>query len=339
MKTLFLIMILMLYAMQATAINIQSRVNESDPPVVSITVRSAHDFEKNISLKVGVDPKKINPERVAKILNSVVITDWHGNVIPGGDYDLDANIIIGYGEGSIEVIRVTDGEYPKIIAVFRDEHGNLINPDPNLIGAVTFNNEPICMDVQPIGDSHVSVLVDLIIDKSGSMWNVMGEAKQAARELVDVLPETAQCQIKAAAGITVNLTPNGFENCRTVVDVVDQLEAMGSTDLYSPLKQSYEYFNDEIDPSPGEVDKTVILLTDGEVNQSLELKDQLKVLKGDTRTLVYYIGNYEEKYFKELADGYVKGSSRPTGEIKNFLAAIGKSIKYQHVLSTKPCNT
>lgn len=340
MKKLFTLVLLLglTFSLQTVAVSIKPRIDGAEPPVVSVTIRSAHDFERTISLKVRLDPSKMNPERRAEIIESVTIRDWSGNVIPGSDYDINANIIIGYGEGSIEIIRVGDGEYPKIIAVFRDKFGNLVNPDPKLVGAVNFNNEPVCMDIEPIADTHVPVLVDLIIDKSGSMWHVMGETKQAAKKLVHALPETAQCQIKAVAGTTENLTPDGFENCRSVINVVDQLEAMGGTDLYTPLKQSYEYFNHEINLSPGEVDKTVILVTDGEVNQSLELKDQLKVLKGDTRTLVYYIGNHNDRYFKELADGYVKGANRPTGEIESFLSAIGKAIKYQHVLTTKPCN-
>ncbi len=140
-------------------------------------------------------------------------------------------------------------------------------PNPNIESATIQllgpNNTPIPATVE---DPQTPVYITLLIDGSGSMQNVIGDVREAARSAIDNAPPTAYfsvIQFNETVSVIEDFT-NDHNRVKSAINIVES-QANKGTCLYDALYDAIGILDNQI-KSPQER-RAIILFTDG--------KDQL----------------------------------------------------------------
>ena len=179
----------------ACAIEIVPRVDPESS--AEISVRSIHNFEQEITLKLRTDPSRVSPKRLAELVRKIDMRDGQGVVIQSGiDIDTVHDLVLGFSGGTAEIVKVTTaGRDLQVIGLFKDAQGQLIQPPASQIGAYTTGGERLCFAYQTIEMAAAPMTFALWIDRSGSMKDVMGAVKETARHFIHLLPNHARCSV------------------------------------------------------------------------------------------------------------------------------------------------
>ena len=127
------------------------------------------------------------------------------------------------------------------------------------------NNEPVSAVVE---DPQTPVYISLLIDGSGSMGNVIGDVREAARSAIDNAPPNAYFSVIQfnEESILVQDFTNDLNRVKNAIDSVNSVPNKG-TCLYDSLYNAIGQLDDQIQ-NPEER-RAIILFTDG--------KDQLTI--------------------------------------------------------------
>lgn len=175
----------------------------------------------------------------------------------------------------------------------------------------------------------------LLLDRSGSMAGVMDDVRRAARSFLHALPPRAHCAVGAFSDEYSFERSEGFggDACGSRAFTMQGLTPRGGTNLFVPLKATYEWLASK---GPNH-QKAVIIITDGQVNERLDLAAQARAAKGDTVTFVYYLGQIDDTWLKDLADNYLRHEGDLRAALPRYFSVVSEAYRRQVVLRLKPC--
>ncbi|WP_172332130.1 VWA domain-containing protein [Mangrovicoccus sp. HB161399] len=320
-----------------------------------VSVQRWQDFKGDVLLSVRTDPKLVPTDRLREIVASINMVDDFGAEI-ASDYDINAehDIVLGISGGSVEITHIArDDQGLVITALVRDGAGNVIDPPQGALALYRTGGEKLCFEEQvvqvrstktvPLGSSSGATSTDrlpmnfvILLDRSGSMLNVMDDVKAAARSFIDDLPDNATCVVGAFADEGGSFEPSeglGLGYCRAANFSMSGVKAGGGTDLFQPLKNTYEWLARE---KPGE-QSAVIIITDGVVNRKTELSSVVRDLKGDALTFVYFLGGREERYLRSIADSYLTHEGDLADQLPKYFKVLSETYSSQTVLRQVAC--
>ena len=174
----------------------------------------------------------------------------------------------------------------------------------------------------------------LLLDRSGSMADVISDVQESAKSFLKDLPPSAECALASFNG-SFSYHNLYFQNCNGGDFKLQTLSAEGGTDLYSPLLSAYESLSRECFE---DYQKAVILITDGQIPSDDETKKELLAAKNDTLTFVNFLGNKNDEQLIGLADAYLQTTSDIKSSLQQYFHSLSTAYGAQKVLVVKSCN-
>jgi len=210
-----------------------------------------------------------------------------------------------------------------------------------------------CFNWETLDSSSVEVAVNLLLDTSYSMANVMGDVRKSTEGFLQQLPKNAVCQMQFfgsdsyfadARSTSTNSQPLPLEKCSAFGSQMLNKHAQaegGGTQIAKALLKSYG----EAVSRPESLNLTM-LITDGggEENASSATFQKMMALRqqainsAGVYTFVNWLGNFDQsKPISAVADGQMIGvvANRPVAE--DFFRNTVNLLENQMVLTTYDC--
>jgi len=316
-----------------TAISIKSRILRQSPKII---IRSRYDFEKQISLKVRPDPRFLSSDVLIKTISELGMHDAKGvRITSGFDIDLENDLVLAFSGGISEIIKSSSSPSGlTITANFKDNNGNFISPPKDSLALYTTGGERLCFEYQEIAKTAPKMAFILLLDRSGSMTDVISDVQASARIFLNELPLSAECAL-ASFNSSFSYHNDYFQSCNNGDFSLDNLSAGGGTELYSPLLNAYEilsreYFKDH--------QKAVIVITDGQISPDEEMKQKLIAGKKDILTFVYFLGDKDDDHLIGLADAFLQATSEFRKNLDQYFHSLSTAYGTQKVLKVRRCD-
>jgi Ca-activated chloride channel family protein len=230
-----------------------------------------------------------------------------------------------------------------------DKHGALVSGLPPESFVVSQDNVP--QRIASFGEQDIPVSIGVVFDTSGSMRNVLGQARNVLKEFL-----SASNPEDEAFLYSVSSRPEkdgGFtKDFNSLVDRMMFTDAGGSTALvdtiYASIQQSRSAHNGR---------RALLVISDGMDNHSRYSKSELMSLAVEADMQIYTISVFdpprnkkpielgEERngifFLEELANrtGGVQIVVRDSGEINRAATSIAKVIRDQYLIGYVPENT
>lgn len=313
-----------------------------DPSITAdLMVEQLRDFAQSMTLEVRRDPARIPSDALIAMVAGLAMEDGGGIAVTRG-YDIDAQVdlVLGTSQGSAQIIFAdplgADGL--EVVAVFRDEAGQVMIPPASSISAYRTDGERLCLaeDAQEL--EHAPALpmsFVLLLDASGSMGSVMDDLRHAANGFLTDLPDSAQCYVGAFAS-----EPNfsrrsglGEASCHPRNFHLDGLTADGGTNLYDPMRVGYAWLNSQ----PNNHQRAMIIISDGAANRNEHEIASLVSDKEDSVTFVYFLGSREERWLRGIADNYLAHDGHLAPQLTPYFRVVSDAYVQQTVLRLGPC--
>ena len=313
-------------------ISVHSRT-ENAP--VKIIVRSAYDFEQEISFKVKTDPKMSVSDVLIKMISKIGMVDAHGvEIISGFDIDPVHNLVLAFSGGTSEIIKTA--KMPgglQIIGSFKDADGNFVSPPAGALAVYNTHGEKLCFDYETVQQAAPKMGIAILLDRSGSMTGNIESVKNTAQDFLNILPQSAECAV-GSFNTSLHYEHTHYQSCSGGRFGFETIEAGGGTDIFVPLKDAYtvlsgEHFQD--------YQKAVIIITDGYTMNDEALKQELLGMKKDILTFVYFIGGNKKDDLEELTDHFISQGGDVEQSLSQYFTVIGQAYNSQKVLSIRNC--
>ena len=195
-------------------------------------------------------------------------------------------------------------------------------------------------------ETNLPLRVALVFDASASISSRFNFEQQAA---IQFFQQMLRPSVDKAIVVTFKSTPTlaqGFsDNSKKLGEAVEEISAGGGSAVYDAVNLATEKLMDSGDESP--VRRVIILITDGEDNQSGITRRQLIDAANHAEVTVYAISsNFSniqtrgDNILRELAD-QTGGRAFFPGKIENVshdFKQIEQELRAQYVLSYKPAD-
>jgi len=300
-----------------------------------VKILQLHDFTQQFTLSVRTHPDRIAPEERLRILQELSIGEKLGVEVEALDYSAPDDLVLGYEGGSVEINRIKRNAQGQlsIWATFRDENGQFIEPKPNDIHSITFGNENVCFDVVSIEKHGEPIYVSLMVDKSGSMANVINEVASSAKRFLSQLPVNAICRV-FSFDTQMHRLHDGEQIACDSRHINLDLKAEGGTDIYTGLHAEFSRYNQ---PRYQDASRMVLIITDGQIAPDQVGKEALMQHKRDTKNFVYFLGSKDESSLEGLADNFLKDTGNLGFTLGQYFTVLNRAIETQRVLTKVPC--
>ena len=317
---------------QDANISITSSTQSHSPTII---IRSDYDFEKQISLKVKPDPRFLPSEVFIKKISEIGLYDTRGvRITSGFDIDLQNELVLAYSGGIAEIIStsVSPAGYT-ITANFKDRSGKFVSPPMDRIALINTAGENLCFTFKDVKKNPPKMAFILLLDRSGSMKDVILDVQTSAQRFLRELPPFAECAL-ASFNSDYTWHTRALKNCNCGDFELKSLEAKGKTDIYTPLLNAYQrlshhHFKD--------YQKAVILITDGQIYPDEGMKQTLLSSKQDILTFVYFLGHKDDEQLIGLADAYLQAGTDIKSSLKNYFHSLSSAYGLQKVIEVRPC--
>lgn len=329
---------LVLAASPALAGKLQIKPRVDPGQVVEIEIERMREFEKAVSLRLRTDPARVPSARVLELVRSIDMRDANGIKIERG-YAIDAasDLVIGYSGGTAEIVKVHQEHRSLVVAaLFKDEQGRITQPPAHSLAVYTTSGEPLCFAAEEVTAGAPPMSFALLLDRSGSMAPVIGEVRDAAKRFIADLPDHATCKVAAFDATASYERAEGFgtSTCASGNFPMSGLVAKGATNLFEPLAELYGWMNE---PARADHQRAVIIITDGGVNENVEIGPLVKTLKGETLTFVYFLGGQDDTWLQGHADSYLTHSGDLKGQLGRYFNVVSDAFAKQTVLHLEEC--
>lgn len=241
------------------------------------------------------------------------------------------------------------GQFFLIISAVRN--GQPFLPSKEDLHLTDLSHRDFCFDVEPVSASDVAVNINLAVDISGSMSDVMSDVRTSIAEFLTRVPSHAQCQVILFDQSPYLLDPTdgslkrngaGFESCaafqtETALGAVKSYD--GGTRIARALAPIYRNHRTNQDAL-----NLLLVISDGIGNESRRAFGRLRAMRdvaveqNGIFTAVNWLGDYDTSYpLQSIADEEVVGildnervSERFFNKLSYFLAAQAK-------VTPRPC--
>ncbi|MEM8563211.1 MAG: vWA domain-containing protein [Pseudomonadota bacterium] len=313
-----------------------------DPSLrADLMVERLRDFAQGMILEVRRDPARIPSEALIAMVAGLAMEDASGIAVTRGyDIDAHADLVLGTSQGSAQII-LADRISPdglEVLAVFRDETGQVMIPPASSISAYRTDGERLCLaeEAQKLEQAPTPPMsFALLLDTSGSMGSVMDDLRDAANGFLSDLPDSAQCYVGAFASVPNFSRSSGLgeSSCHPRNFHLDGLRADGGTNLYDPMRMGYAWLNSQ----PENHQRAMIVITDGAANRNEHEIASLVSDKGDSVTFVYFLGSREERWLRGIADNYLAHDGHLAPQLASYFQVVSDAYAQQTVLRLGPC--
>lgn len=314
------------------AINIHGAA-QNPPP--KITLHSAYDFKRAVSLKINPDPAFMPADVLLRAVSQLQLFDNNGvRITSGVDIDPDTQLVIGFSGGSAEIIKSRrHAGGISVLASFKDHSGAFISAPKDQLAVYDHQGNTLCFDYKDVRQTPQKMTFILLLDRSASMAGVMDEVKRSANTFLKSLPPAAQC---AVASFNHGFTYHNqhFQSCNLGDFKLDDMIAEGGTDLLVPLLRAHESlgraeFTDH--------QKAVIVITDGQITQNKVMQDAILAAKKDVLSFMYLRGSASNEHIKALTDSYIHDPVNFKDSLGEYFGALSDGYNTQKLLEIKPC--
>lgn len=296
---------------------------------LSRPIETLDDFRSRLTIGVYEDPRLANPQRLREIIAELDLRTPLGQPVTNLVIHPDTGDFVGVDSGSIEFVgTLPDGS---IVISARDPAGRFTKADKNQLAWVQPNGVPVAFDLVDVGQSNVKMSFTLLLDRSGSMANVMDKVLVTTRHFLSKLPANAECTVISFAEEWVNHTPGGAQPCNSV-KLDKSMKASGYTDIFGPLSAIYKRY---ASPAYSGWQKAVIVITDGVVTRNADQGPRVKSEKGDVRTFVFWLGDREEKHLANIADYFLARQGDVQTFLGNYFGELGEAYRNQQILKPR----
>lgn len=298
-----------------------------------IIIRSDYDFEKEISLKVRPDPRYIPSDVLIKAISKMGMRDANGIKITSGfDIDVPNDLVLAFSGGNAEIIKANQNTQGlRITASFKDKQNSFVSPPADSLALYNTGGDKLAFEYSKESLSPQEMAFVLLLDRSGSMSEVIGDVGSSAKDFLKILPKTAQCAVASFNG-SYSYHDQYYQNCNSGDFKLNGLTAEGGTDLYSPLLSAY---NNLSQANFKDHQKAVIIITDGQIPSDDGLRAKLLSAKQDVLTFVYFLGDKNDEQLVGLANAFLAPSSDIKASLDQYFHSLGSAYNYQKVLKVK----
>jgi Ca-activated chloride channel homolog len=245
---------------------------------------------------------------------------------------------------SVSTIRRTVNEVNVVFTV-TDKHGHYVKDLKKDDFRIIDDAKPAAEIRSFRAETDLPLEVGLLIDASNSVRDRFKFEQEAA---VEFLNQTIRRKYDQAFVVGFDVTPevtqDFTDNTEALSLGVRQLRPGGGTALYDAL---YFACRDKLlkVPHSGPVRKAVILLSDGDDNQSHVTREEAIEMAQRAEVIVYTIstnlsgsGSHGDKVLQRIADATGGRSYVPfqLTEVANAFAAIQEELRSQYAISYKP---
>ena len=217
-------------------------------------------------------------------------------------YIPEVGVIVGITRGnfSINVNLIKKSKSSNTIFIsFRDQNGNFVTLPKEQIGIFTIEGLEVPYSLRNFSQVDTEVYFAILLDKSGSMADVIDQVRSSAEHFMKTLPASAKCKI-ISFNEKYNIH-NNYTRCNTSYKLLNTIRAGGKTDIYTPLSMIYkEYGKISVDF------KAILIITDGVGTVRYISKKDVLRLK-NSPTFVYWLGDYNNQDLENIADTYIYG--------------------------------
>ncbi len=296
------------------------------------------EFESNVSLNVRTDPRLVPSQRVIEMVESIGMVDGVGlSITRGYDIDVANDLVIGWSGGTAEITAIRQTPTGLAVAgLFKDHQGRITIPPAGSLAAYTTGGEKLCFEAKQI-EVEPEVLpmsFALLVDRSGSMAEVMPDVRWAAADFVDALPDNASCSVGSfAEDWSLSHTTAGNQTCQAENFEIAEWQAGGQTNIYGALRDAYTWLHE---PERADHQRAAILITDGRTNVDTGSESATMNAKGGVFTFVYYMGDSDDQWLKSLADSYFS-APRDAEHIDEYFSVVSSAFAEQTVLELVSC--
>src|SRR3984885_10603178 len=257
---------------------------------------------------------------------------------PGGTTTAD--------DDSLTTIRHTVNEVNVVFTV-TDKHGHYVRDLKKEDFKVVDDNKPASEVRSFHAEANLPLEVGLLVDASNSVRDRFKFEQQAAVEFLNqtIRPKYDQAFV-VGFDVTPEVTQDFTDNTEMLSIGVRSLRPGGGTAMYDAL---YFACRDKLLKAQhvGPVRRAIILLTDGEDNQSHVKREEALEMGQRADVIVYTIstnlsgaGHHGDKVLERIADATGGRAYVPfqITEVANAFAAIQEELRSQYAISYKPAD-
>ena len=249
-------------------------------------------------------------------------------------------------DDSLTTIRSTVNEVNVVFTV-TDRHGHYVRDLKKENFKVVDDSKP-AMEIRSFhAEANLPLEVGLLVDASNSVRDRFKFEQQAATEFLNqtIRPKYDQAFV-VGFDVTPEVTQDFTDNTEKLSIGVRSLRPGGGTALYDAL---YFACRDKLMKAQhnGPVRRAIILLSDGEDNQSHVTREEAIEMAQRAEVIVYAIstnlsgaGHHGDKVLERIADATGGRAYVPfqITEVANAFAAIQEELRSQYAISYKPAD-
>jgi hypothetical protein len=297
------------------------------------------DFERTISLRLRTDRSRVSGDRLADIVAGIDLRDERGRKITDGyDVDVANDLVVGFSGGTAEIVKTRETPAGLVVSnLFKNERGEIVQPDKEAIATYTIAGERLCSEQQAAEAAAPAIPMTfaILLDRSGSMESVIDDVRAAALGFIDDLPNTATCAVGAfSSSWSFREEGLGVRKCVAGNFDLSGLRAGGKTYLFPSLGATYSWLGL---PDRADHQKAVIIITDGQVSEDRSKAEEVAALKQDVLTFVYFLGERDDAWLKGLADNYLAHRGQLREQLERYFGVLSEAYAKQTVLRVNKC--
>jgi Ca-activated chloride channel homolog len=249
-------------------------------------------------------------------------------------------------DDSLTTIRSTVNEVNVVFTV-TDKHGHYVKDLKKQDFKVVDDNKPATEIRSFRAEANLPLEVGLLVDASNSVRDRFKFEQQAAVEFLNqtIRPRYDQAFV-VGFDVTPEITQDFTDNTEMLSIGVRSLRPGGGTAMYDAL---YFACRDKLMKAQhnGPVRRAIILLSDGDDNQSHVTREEAIEMAQRADVIVYTIstnlsgaGHHGDKVLERIADATGGRAYVPfqLNEVSNAFAAIQEELRSQYALSYKPAD-
>lgn len=306
-------------------------------PATTLTrpIESIGEFRERLRVSIYEDPRLASPERLRAMLAELDLRSAQGRPVVDIIVEPQTGHLIGVDHGSIDYVgTLPDGG---VIVSTRDDAGAFTRSRSESLVWARPDGTRLCFDTVDIGRTQAAMHFTLLVDRSGSMANVMDQVIATTRRFLTELPPNAQCTLITFAAEWTTLTPGGSRPCGQT-SVPDHISAGGGTNILDPLGEVFTRYNT---PPLDQGQRAVIIITDGDDNahgaNARAVRDRLIAARSNIRTFVFWLGNRTGTHLDAIADYFLTRQGEVGRYLTEAYGVLGQAYASQQVLRPRAC--
>lgn len=312
-------------------------VSPSDGPEVErIVTESVRAFIENLTLQAGLSGRVLSPQAEARLLSAI---NQNSDMAPAQSLAYEPKSGYTLAAPGLDLtfnnsFTTADG-HQVFVVVGRDRaNGQPVDMSGRAIAVMGPDGIMRAYDTQSFTAARTPMVVNLLIDVSGSMGGHMAQVIAAAKDLLGHIPGHVQCNV-VTFGEHIRKLDGHMAPCDPAHFDFSRVIARGGTPLFTALRENLAEMNA---PKFTDHQRVTLILTDGRPGDE-EVMTSIPALKKDTVTVFFWLGNKgsdAEDLLRPYADTFVTDAKSAVDNLDQYFTALAENAKRQTVIIVRP---